>query len=73
MQLICTNLAIDLYKYLTTYYLFKSNACCNQMWNKALKEFCMLFVGVPAVLSATTASMILTMKYVDKITFETKK
>ena len=43
------------------------------MWNRAFKEFCVMFVGVPAILSATTASMILTMKYVDKITFDTKK
>lgn len=43
------------------------------MWNKAFKEFCVMFVGMPAVLSVTTASMILTMKYVDKITFESKK
>ena len=43
------------------------------MWKQSFKVFWVMFVGIPAVLSVTTASMILTMKYVDKILFETKK
>jgi hypothetical protein len=33
----------------------------------------MLFVGVPAIMSVTAGSVLLSVKYLDKIVFETKK
>ena len=35
--------------------------------------FCVMLVGVPAVLSASTASVLFTLKYVDKYVFQDKK
>jgi len=43
------------------------------LWKQLCKEFCVMLVGVPAVLSASTASVLLTLKYAEKYVFDAKK
>ncbi len=43
------------------------------VWKNLAKEACVMVIAFPVIISAGTAGMMMTMKYVDKYVFEDKK